>query len=143
MLEVKIKYLDDIEKIEKIAIGDWIDLRASKDISLKKGEFTCIPLGVSIVLPDGYEALLAPRSSTFKKWHILQTNSVGVIDNSYLGEWAMPVYATEDTVIKKNDRICQFRIIENQPKFNIIEIDTLDGIVSERGKGGFGSTGVN
>lgn len=55
----------------------------------------------------------------------------------------MPVYATEDTVIKKNDRICQFRIIENQPKFNITEIDTLDGIVSERGKGGFGSTGVN
>ena len=100
-----------------------------------------IPLGVSMQLPEGYEARTAPRSSTFKRWGILQANSVGVIDNSYCGtndEWKLPVYATRDTVIEKGDRICQFRIYEVQPPVSFEECDTL----SDTDRGGFGSTGV-
>ena len=92
-------------------------------------------------LPEGYEALLAPRSSTYRKYHILQTNSVGVIDHSYCGdedEWKFPAYATEMTVIHKNERICQFRIQKVQPEIEFEEVSAL-GHVS---RGGFGSTGV-
>lgn len=122
-LKLKVKYFDkEIEKIQKINKGDWIDLRSAADIFLTKGQFALIPLGVGMVLPEGYEAHIAPRSSTFKNWKILQVNSVGVVDNSYSGDadqWMMPVYATEDTEIKKNDRICQFRIIEKMPELEI------------------------
>ena len=141
MERLKIKYHD--EKLERLACnkkGDWIDLRASKTINLKAGESAIIPLGVSIELPEGYEAHVAPRSSTFKNWGIVQTNSVGVIDNSYCGNndiWMMPVYATRFTEIKKNDRICQFRIVEKQPH---LEFETVDHLGNED-RGGFGSTG--
>lgn len=138
---LKIKYFDkDIEKIKKTKKGDWIDLRSAVDKVLKKGEFALIPLGVGMILPDGYEAHIVPRSSTFKNWKILQVNSTGIIDNSYSGEndqWMMPVYATEDTEIKKNDRICQFRIIEKMPGLDIEEVEHLN----EKSRGGFGSTG--
>lgn len=104
-LKLKVKYFDkEIEKIKKINKGDWIDLRSAADIVLTKGQFALIPLGVGMVLPEGYEAHIAPRSSTFKNWKILQVNSVGVVDNSYSGDtdqWMMPVFATEDTEIKK------------------------------------------
>lgn len=93
-------------------------------------------------LPDGYEAHILPRSSTFKKWGIIQTNHMGVIDNSYSGNndiWGMPVRAMEDTEIKVNDRICQFRIMKKQPELEFIEVDHLDGA----DRGGFGSTGAN
>lgn len=140
---LKIKYFDkDIEKIKKTKKGDWIDLRSAVDKVLKKGEFALIPLGVGMILPDGYEAHIVPRSSTFKNWKILQVNSTGIIDNSYSGEndqWMMPVYATEDTEIKKNDRICQFRIIEKMPELDIEEVEHLN----EESRGGFGSTGKN
>lgn len=138
---LKIKYFDkDIEKIKKTKKGDWIDLRSAVDKVLKKGEFALIPLGVGMILPDGYEAHIVPRSSTFKNWKTLQVNSTGIIDNSYSGEndqWMMPVYATEDTEIKKNDRICQFRIIEKMPGLDIEEVEHLN----EKSRGGFGSTG--
>lgn len=140
MERIKIKYLKDIEKIEKISKGDWIDLRAAEDVELKNGEFKIIPLGVAMEIPKGYEAHLAPRSSTFKKWGIIQTNSIGVIDNSYSGdndEWGMPVIAMRDTKINKNDRICQFRIVESQPEIEFVEVDTL----GNADRGGFGSTG--
>lgn len=140
MERIKIKYLKDIEKIEKISKGDWIDLRAAEDVELKNGEFKIIPLGFAMEIPRGYEAHLAPRSSTFKKWGIIQTNSIGVIDNSYSGdndEWGMPVIAMRDTKINKNDRICQFRIIESQPEIEFVEVDTL----GNADRGGFGSTG--
>ena len=91
-------------------------------------------------IPEGYEAHLAPRSSTFKTWGIIQTNSVGVVDFSYNSHddvWKMPVYATRDTVIEVNDRICQFRIVENQPKIVFEEVEYLEGVA----RGGFGSTG--
>lgn len=138
-LEIKYHY-PEMQKIEKINQGDWIDLRAAKDYHLKKGEFRLIDLGVSIKLPEGYEAHLAPRSSTFKRYGIIQTNSVGVIDCSYCGDddiWMMPVYATFDTDILRGDRICQFRIFENQPQFEFVDVDKMN----DESRGGFGSTG--
>ena len=142
MEKIRIQYLDDtIERLCYIdGKSDWIDLRAAEDVELKAGEFRLIHLGVAMQLPAGYEAHIVPRSSTFKNFGILQTNHMGVIDETYCGPedwWRMPVYAVRDTVIHKNDRICQFRLIEHQP-----------GIVFEEGKlqgenrGGFGSTGV-
>ena len=142
MEQIKIKYhTDKIDKIEKIKIGDWIDLRASEDVVINKGEFALIPLGVSMKLPKGYEAHIAPRSSTFKHTGLIQTNSVGVIDNSYSGTndiWMMPVYATRNTCVGVNERICQFRIVKKMPEVEFVERETLD----ETDRGGFGSTGV-
>lgn len=140
MEKIKIKYFTDIDPIESISVGDWIDLRCAKDIQLYKGEFFLIPLGVAMKLPDGYEANIVPRSSTFKKYGIIQTNSFGVIDNSYSGnndQWFMPVYATQNIEIKKNDRICQFRINKIQPKIEFEVVEYLD----DTDRGGFGSTG--
>ena len=141
-MEIKIKYFDkEIDKVKKISNGDWVDLRASETVELKAGEFKLIPLGVGMILPEGYEAHIAPRSSTFKNYGILQCNSVGVVDNSYSGEedmWRMPVYATRDTIIWKNDRICQFRIMESQPTIYFMEVNHLN----DNSRGGFGSTGT-
>ena len=141
-MELRIRYLSD--KIEKLRYidgkSDWIDLRAAEDISLKKGEFKLIPLGIAIALPKGYEAHVVPRSSTFKTWGILQSNSCGIIDESYCGDndqWMMPVYATRDTEIHINDRICQFRIFEHQKAFTFTEVEHL----GNEDRGGFGSTG--
>ena len=141
---IKIKYhTDEIEKLRYIdGKSDWIDLRAAEDVELKAGEFKLISLGVSMELPKGYEAHVVPRSSTFKTWGILQTNSIGIIDESYCGDndiWKMPVYATRDTTIYKNDRICQFRIEKHQPTIKFDEVEHLEG--EERG--GFGSSGSN
>lgn len=143
MEQIRIKYFsDEIERLTYIdGKSDWIDLRASEEVELKAGEYKMIPLGVAMQLPQGYEAHLAPRSSTFKTWGILQTNSIGVVDGSYCGDndmWRMPVYATKDTVIHVNDRVAQFRIVENQPKIVFEEVDTL----GNKDRGGFGSTGV-
>lgn len=142
MPKIKIKYFsDEIERLRYIdGKSDWIDLRASETVELKAGEFRMIPLGVAMELPDGYEAHVVPRSSTFKNYGILQTNSCGIIDCSYCGDedmWRMPVYATRDTVIQKNDRICQFRIMENQPAIVFDEVVSLN----HENRGGFGSTG--
>lgn len=143
METIKIKYhTNEIDKIKEIAIGDWIDLRAAETVLLHKGDFELISLGVSMKLPDGYEAHVVPRSSTFKKWGVLQTNSMGIIDNSYSGTndiWRFPALAVRDTVINKNDRICQFRIVKRQPTVEFEEMDTLDAV----DRGGFGSTGAN
>ena len=141
LMKIQIKYfVDDLIKIEKIAQGDWIDLRAAEDVEMKAGEFRFIRLGVGMILPEGYEAHVAPRSSTFRNFGIIATNSVGVIDNSFCGEedeWKMPAYALRDTVIKKNDRICQFRIMEKQPQ---LEFETVERL-KDKSRGGFGSTG--
>ena len=142
-MNIEIKYFNkDLEKIKKIDKGDWIDLRSAADVILKKGEFKLIPLGVAMKLPDGYEAYVVPRSSTFKNFGIIQANSMGVIDNSYCGDddqWFFPAIALRDTIIHFNDRICQFRIIEKMKLVNFIEVDKLD----EKSRGGFGSTGKN
>ncbi len=141
-LEIRIKYhCASLEKLTSISVGDWIDLRAAERVELKAGDFRRISLGVSMKLPEGYEAHIAPRSSTFSKWGVLQVNGVGVVDNSYSGTndiWKMPVYATRDTEIMFNDRICQFRIVERMPQLSFKEVETLD----ETDRGGFGSTGV-
>ena len=140
--EIQVCYLrEDVDKMEKIPQGDWIDLRAAETISIQKGGYAQIKLGIAMKLPKGFEAHLASRSSTFKNFGILQTNGVAVIDESYCGdsdEWMMPVYATRDTVINNNDRICQFRIMKKQPKLNVKFVDGLHGV----SRGGFGSTGI-
>ena len=155
--------------------GDWIDLRLSEEATLKApyatmlkrkssdGEiertrnvifdFQLLPLGVAMLLPEGFEAMVLPRSSTFKKYGILQVNSEGVIDNSYCGnndEWKMPVIAYKDITIPANERICQFRIQLSQKatlwqklkwvfsnKIKLVEVDQL----SDTNRDGFGSTG--
>lgn len=139
---IKIKYFSD--KIEKLTYiegkSDWIDLRAAEDIDLKQGDFKLIPLGVAMKLPQGYEAHIVPRSSTFKNFGIIQTNHQGVVDGSYCGDndqWFIPVLAMRDTYISCNDRICQFRIMQNQPQINFNEVTSLDAV----DRGGFGSTG--
>ena len=157
-MKIRIKYSEGATKLEKIEKGDWIDLRADKDIFSPNGEMRLIPLGVAMELPNGYEAHLVPRSSTFKKWGIIQTNHCGIIDCSYCGdndEWLFPAYCLEDrdecemvykdgvgtkkygTWIRKGDRICQFRIMENQPILEFEEVEVLDN----KDRGGIGSTG--
>ena len=142
-MKIFVKYFEpDMVPLEKIAKGDWIDLRSAEDVALKAGQFRLIRLVVGMILPEGYEAHVAPRSSTFKNFGLIQTNSPGVIDNSYCGEtdeWRMPAYALRDTVIRKNDRICQFRIVQKQPE---LELETVEHLV-EQSRGGFGSTGTN
>ena len=142
MKKIRIKYFyDDIEKLQYIdGKSDWIDLRAAEDVEMKAGEFRLIPLGIAMELPKGYEAHVIPRSSTFKNFGIIQTNSMGLIDESYCGDndqWFMPALAMRDTKICKNDRICQFRIMEHQPGLEFESVDVL----GHGDRGGFGSTG--
>lgn len=142
-MEIEIKYFHD--KLEKLRFiegekSDWIDLRAAADVEFKAGEYKMIPLGIALKLPKGYEAHVVPRSSTFKTYGLLLVNSMGIIDETYCGDndqWFMPVYATRDTKVSFNDRICQFRIMEHQPAFSFREVERLDGV----DRGGFGSTG--
>lgn len=140
--ELKIKYCADIKPITiDYEIGNWIDLRSAIDIQLKAGQFAIIPLGICVELPENYEAIIAPRSSTFKKWSIIQANSIGIIDSSYKGdndEWCYPVIAFGDTRIHKNDRICQFRVIERQPMISLNVVKKL----GNKDRNGFGSTGI-
>lgn len=141
-VEIKVKYLRDIPKLKKINTGDWIDLCAGEDIEIPINTYALIPLGVAMELPLGYEAIIAPRSSTFKRYGLIQTNSIGVIDESYNGdtdEWLLPVIScTQHVVLKKGTRICQFRIIKHQPTCKFVEVQTLDN----NPRGGFGGTGI-
>ena len=138
--EIKIKYFNDVQEIEALEVGDWIDLRSAESVDIKAGEYKLIRLGVAMELPEGYEALVAPRSSTFKNYGILLANSLGIIDESYKGdndEWKFLAYATRDTHVEKNGRICQFRIIEHQPKIKLTKVESL----GNADRGGIGSTG--
>ena len=142
-MEIEIKYFTDkIDKIEYIAgKSDWMDLRCAEDIELKAGDFRLIPLGVGMQLPEGYEAHVVPRSSTYKNFGLIQTNSMGIVDESYCGDndqWFWPALATRDVKLRANDRICQFRIMEHQPAFDFIEVEKL----GDTDRGGFGSTGI-
>lgn len=142
-LDIKIRYLETgLVEIKVAEIGDWIDLRSAETVCLYKGEKALLRLGVAMKLPDGYEAILAPRSSTFKNYGIIQTNGIGIIDSTYCGnndEWMMPVLATREIMIHKNDRICQFRIQKKQPTIKFVVVDKL----GDEDRGGFGSTGTN
>lgn len=149
--KIRIKYHTDIDKIGKIANGDWVDLRAAEDVFIPQGQYRMFSLGVSMELPEGYEAIVAPRSSTFKNYGIILVNSIGIIDNSYCGTndvWRYLAYCVEGntmvngvhgTLIKKNDRVCQFRILKNQPEIEFEEVEELDG----DDRGGIGSSGRN
>lgn len=139
--KIKLKYtVEGVSSVAKIREGDWIDLYAADSVRIQAGDFKLIPLGVAMKLPIGYEAHVVPRSSTYMKYHVIQANSMGVIDNAYCGdldEWKFPAYATEDTFIPAGDRICQFRIVRKQPSIKFDVVSTLGG----KNRGGFGSTG--
>ena len=141
--KIKIKYLaNGLTPIDAISNGDWIDLRSAEDVYMLAGEYRLIPLGVAMELPEGYEAHIVPRSSTFKNFGLIQTNHMGVVDGSYCGDhdqWHFPAYATRATHIHKNDRICQFRIVKNQPQ---IKFETVEKL-GNADRGGLGSTGVS
>ncbi len=139
MLDVLINYHNSLP-VDKISVGDWIDLRSAENVELEAGEDRIISLGISMKLPEGYEAHVVSRSSTFKKWGILQANGIGIIDNSYSGDddiWRFHAIAMRNTKIYRGDRICQFRIMEKQPELKFVEVDKLEG----PSRGGFGSTG--
>lgn len=154
MTQIRVLYHTDIDKLEKVSVGDWIDLRAAEDVFIPKDELVLIPLGVSMKLPKGYEAHVAPRSSTFKNYGLIMTNSMGIIDNTYCGTndiWMFPAYCLKPkdvakvngrlkygSWVNKNDRICQFRIIKSQPQIEFVEVEALEDTDRE----GFGSTGV-
>lgn len=142
MESIKIKYHNtNIEKVAAIKNGDWIDLRAAEAVEMKAGDFKLISLGISMKLPEGYEAHVVPRSSTFKKCGVLQVNSMGVIDNSYCGEndiWKFPALAIRNTTINEGDRICQFRIVKKMGDIDFIEVEHME----DEDRGGFGSTGT-
>ena len=140
-LEIKIKYHTNIDPIKKVVNGDWIDLRLAEDVELKAGEYKLLSLGVSMKLPEGYEAVIIPRSSTFRNWGIIQANHFGLIDNSYCGDddiWHFPALAIRYTKIEKNSRICQFRIQRKMEDINFITVDTLGNV----NRGGIGSSGT-
>lgn len=143
-MKIKIKYFTD--QIDKLCYiegkSDWIDLRAAEEVEIKKDHFALIPLGIAMELPEGYEAHVVPRSSTFKNFGIIQTNHMGIIDESYCGDndqWFFPAYALRDTIIHRGERICQFRIMEHQPAFDFEEVHQLENT----DRGGLGSTGKN
>ncbi|MDX8366212.1 dUTP diphosphatase [Cytobacillus sp. IB215665] len=142
-LTIKIKYFNkQLPKINKIEVGDWIDLRAAETVEIQKEEFCLIPLGVAMELPDGHEAHVVPRSSTFKNFGIIQTNSMGIIDESYKGDndqWFFPAYALRDTKIEFGDRICQFRMIKKMKHVTFKEV----AVLNNENRGGHGSTGTS
>lgn len=141
MEEIKVRYLPGAPHIEQVGWGSWIDLYTYEDVTLKAGQREYISMGVAMQLPQGYEAILAPRSSTFKRYGLLQSNSIGVIDSTYNGDddiWCMPVVATRDIYIPKGTRICQFRIQKEQPKIRFVTVSSL----GNENRNGFGSSGV-
>ena len=140
-MTINVKYHADIYPLKMTTNGDWCDLRAAEDVEFKAGEYKLISLGVSMQLPPGYEALVIPRSSTFKKYGIIQANSIGLIDNSYCGDndiWQFPALATRDVLVEKNSRICQFRI---QKKMDDVKFNTVIALNNTNRKG-FGSSGL-
>lgn len=141
-MQIKIKYSDGVEEIKQAHEGEWYDLRAAEDVTMWSGDFAMISLGVAMELPEGFEAIMAARSSTFPMYGIIMTNGIGVIDHAYCGDddiWHFPAYKVKGGAVKipKNARIAQFRILYHQPSCEIIRVDSLD----RENRGGFGSTG--
>lgn len=149
-VDVKIKYHDGAIKIEEIEIGDWYDLAIPEEVKFEPFEFKLVELGIAMELPEGYEAQIVPRSSTYKKWSLIQTNHTGVIDNSYRGNddtWKLPLLQIphkgiwdtdkESTTVPAGTRLCQFRLVPQSPRINFVETDDL----GNDSRGGFGTTG--
>ena len=141
---IKVKYhtgIDELVYIGGSGTSNWIDLRCAEETTISAGGYVQIPLGVSIQLPPGYEAIIAPRSSTYKFYGIVMANGIGIIDESYCGDddqWQFPAVAMRDTTVPHNARIAQFRIFKHQPNLAIQSVDHLDG----QNRGGIGSTGI-
>ena len=143
-MEAKLKIKYHVKELEKLRYidgkSDWIDLRVAENVSMKQGEYRLISMGISVEIPKGYEMLIVPRSSAYKNFGILQTNAMGVVDESFRGDndiIHMPILAMRDTEIHINDRIGQFRLMPHQPEVHFIEVDHLDN----EDRGGFGTTG--
>ena len=149
-ITIKVKYFrDDLTRLKIDPKGDMIDLYAAEDVTINEMDEALIPLGVAMELPIGYRANLLPRSSTFKKWGIIVTNSMGVIDHTYCGdndEWKLAVFCLKGrefvngkkcTIIHKGDKIAQFEIVDamEMPTFKKVED------LGNYNRGGFGSTG--
>lgn len=153
-MKIRIKYFEGATKLNKIKKGNWIDVYANDDVFVRLNERAMIPLGFALELPEGWEGHLAPRSSTFKTWGIIQTNSVGVVDDTYIGDndqWHMPVYCLQakdvevidgleekGSWIRKGNKIGQFRIMEVMPEFELEEVECF----GNEDRGGFGTTGI-
>ena len=138
MLNIKVRFTKEPYELERH--GAWIDLRAVEDYEYKAGDALMIDLGVNIKFPEGNEGLLVVRSSTFKKYGIIQTNAIGIIEDNYCGNddiWMLPVYALRDGKIKKGDRVCQFRVHKVMDDVNFTIVDDM-GVPN---RGGLGSTG--
>lgn len=158
-MDIKIKYhvpeLQPLEFIGDSFKSSWIDLRAAEEVFIEEGEFKLISLGISMELPEGYEAIIAPRSSTFKNWGLLMANGIGIVDPSYRGDndvWMFAAYCAKGKTsidindkivsmskIKVNDRICQFRLFKRQEDITFVPVSSL----GNENRGGFGSTGKN
>lgn len=139
--DLKIRYHKELFPFlpEVVQYGNFVDLYNAESRILKAGEFTKLNLGISIECPKGFWFQLVPRSSTFEKYGIIQTNSFGVVDTKYCGDddiIKVPVYAMRDTIIPANERICQFRLVQDI-NFTISTVDKLRG----ENRGGFGSSG--
>lgn len=144
-MQIKIKYFaEDMPRLTFIGGKDqsnWIDLYTAEEVVVKEGDFVKIPLGIAMELPEGYEAIVAPRSGTFGKYGVIQANSIGVIDSSFRGpenQWMFPAKALMDATIPQHTRICQFRIQKIQPNIEFVE----DSLENNADRGSFGSTGV-
>lgn len=138
--KIRIRYKEGAQPLKKISQGDWIDLYTYEQVTGKVGDFKLIDLGVAMQLPKGYEAIMAARSSTFKKYGIIQTNAIGVFDNSYCGDndwWLFAAYFTQNVIIPTGTRIAQFRIQKCQPNLEFIAVESL----GNKDRGGIGSTG--
>ena len=140
--KIKIKYhVEGLEKLRYIdGKSDWIDLRVAEEVKMKAGEFRLISMGISVELPKGYEMWILPRSSAFKNFGIIQTNAMGVVDESFCGDndiIHMPILAMRDTEMHINDRIGQFRIAKHQAEIHFVEVEHLN----HADRGGFGTTG--
>lgn len=172
-IKVKLKNNDIACMPKSIGKGDWFDLCAAEDIDLdnlvkeqetkfeftgkydkKRFSYAILPLGVAMKLPEGYEAIISPRSSIFKNFNVIMPNSIGVIDNSYCGPddyWGCPVLAFSKGIkIKKGERLCQFRIQLNQKAtvkqrlkslfYSGVEFEIVSDL-NGKNRGGFGHTG--
>lgn len=152
-MKIKVKLHGNSRPLQDVKKGEWIDLRAMDDRIIQGDAYGLISLGVSMKLPKGFEAIVAPRSSTFKQFGVLMANGIGIIDNSYSGTndvWQFPYLSSRRQEIKSGDRICQFRIQLSQKATiwqklkwlfsNGIKFEYVDKLETSH-RGGFGSTG--